>query len=274
MSIITISRGTCSGGAELSEKVAGRLGYGCFGTEVLNEAANRYDFPQVEISKVFEHAPSLWDRFTESKRIRLILVKAVMCELAEKGNMVYHGHAGQELLRGISHVLKVLLVTPPDYRIRLVQERAGVSAEEAAKQIAKMDDDRAKRIKYFFDKDCNDPSLYDLVVNVEMMSFDTAADLIAHTVQAKDFQPTEESVRALSNIGLASRVRAALVVNVGTSHVAVNVTADDGVVTLGGSISSSSTEKEILEALRTVEGVKRVENSLIVNPGYQSFPWS
>ena len=274
MSIITISRGTCSGGAELAEKVAKRLGYGCFGTEVLNEAADRYDLPQVEISKVFEHVPSLWDRFTESKRIRLILVKAVMCELAEKGNMVYHGHAGQELLRGIRHVLKVLLVTPPDYRVRLVQERCGVSAEEAAKQIAKMDDDRARRIKYFFDKDCNDPSLYDLVVNVEMMSFDTAADLVVNTVQAKDFQPTEESVRALSNMGLASRVRAALVVNVGTSHVAVNVTADDGVVTLGGSISSSSTEKEILEAVRAVEGVKRLENSLIVNPGYQSFPWS
>ncbi len=197
-----------------------------------------------------------------------------MCELAEKGDMVYHGHAGQEFLRGISHVLKTLLITPLEYRIQLVQERFGLNAEEAVKQIARMDEDRGKRIRYFFDKDWRDPSIYDLVVNVETMSFDTAADLIAYTAQKKEFQPTEDSLCILRNIGLASRVKACLAVNTSTSNVAIDVTASDGKVTLSGSISSSSSEKDILEIVHSVEGVKKVENTMIVNPGYQSFPWS
>jgi len=274
VSIITISRGPCSGGAELAEKVAKRLGYECFSTDDLSEAADKYNLPEVEVAQVFDRAPTFWDRFTESKRIRLILVKAVMCGLVEKGNMIYHGYAGQELLRGISHVLKVLLIAPFDYRVRLAQERYGVSAEDAAKQLVKRDEERTKRVRYLFDRDWRDPSLYDLVVNVETMSFETAANLIIYTVGQKDFQPTEESVRALRNTGLASRVKAALVLNPGTSHAAVNVTADDGVVTVSGSISSAGTEKEILEIARSVVGVREVRNSLMVNPGYQSFPWS
>ena len=42
MAIITISRGTFSGGQSLAEYVAGKLGYRCLAREVLIEAARQY----------------------------------------------------------------------------------------------------------------------------------------------------------------------------------------------------------------------------------------
>jgi hypothetical protein len=55
--------------------------------------------------------------------VYLTFVQAAMCEYAEYGHLVYHGHAGHELLPGISHVLKVRLVAPLEFRIRAVMER-------------------------------------------------------------------------------------------------------------------------------------------------------
>ena len=42
MSIITISRGTFSGGRDLAECLAQKLGYPCISREVIVEAAERY----------------------------------------------------------------------------------------------------------------------------------------------------------------------------------------------------------------------------------------
>ena len=45
MSIITISRGTASGGQALAERVAEKLGWPCLSNEVIIEAAKRYNVP-------------------------------------------------------------------------------------------------------------------------------------------------------------------------------------------------------------------------------------
>src|SRR5438270_8917021 len=127
MSVITISRGSLSGGQELAEHVAQRLGYRCVSREVLIEAAAKYGIPEPKLDELFEKKPSFWEWLTRSRERYLVFIQAAMCEFAQAGNYVYHGHAGQQLLPGVRHVLKVRLIAPPDRRIRSAMEQRGMN---------------------------------------------------------------------------------------------------------------------------------------------------
>ena len=135
MPIITISRGAFSGGKALAERVASVLGYRCVSREVLIEASQRYGIPEAKFTEILETAPHWWERWLESLRLYRIVLQAAMCEVAQGGNLVYHGHGGQELFPGIRHVLKVHLTAPMTFRIDQVQARQDLSAAAAAQYI-------------------------------------------------------------------------------------------------------------------------------------------
>src|SRR5574341_216362 len=139
MAIITISRGAFSGGQALAERVASVLGYRCVSREVLIEASERYGIPEAKFTEVLETAPHWWERWQESLRLYRIVLQAAMCEVAQGGNLVYHGHAGQELFPGIGHVLKVYLTAPMSYRVQQVRSRQGLSESAALEYIEQVD---------------------------------------------------------------------------------------------------------------------------------------
>ncbi len=62
MPIITISRGTFSGGAKLAERLAQELGCSCLSREVISAAADRYGVPATAPIAALDHAPTLMDR--------------------------------------------------------------------------------------------------------------------------------------------------------------------------------------------------------------------
>jgi len=59
--IITISRGTFSGGTDLAECLSHRLGYPCVSREVISEAAERYGVSQAALRGALGRAPSFRD---------------------------------------------------------------------------------------------------------------------------------------------------------------------------------------------------------------------
>jgi cytidylate kinase len=264
MSIITISRGTASGGQALAERVAAKLGWPCLSNEVIIEAAKRYNVPEPELVKAFEKAPTFWEKLTASRRVYLTFVQAAMCEYAEHGNLVYHGHAGHELLPGISHVLKVRLVAPLEYRIRAVMERdPRLDRKGAMRYIDQVDEQRTSRMRYLFDVDWRDPYQYDLVLSLNKLTVDTACDLVIQAVQREQFQPTEASRRALHNLALSSRIRAALDAHPQLSPYDIDVDVEDGVVTLSGALPTDDAIRQVVNIAEQASSVKRVSNKLV-----------
>lgn len=67
MSIITISRGSYSRGKEVAEKVAAALGYECISREVLLEASEQFNIPEIKLVRAIHDAPSILERFTYGK---------------------------------------------------------------------------------------------------------------------------------------------------------------------------------------------------------------
>jgi cytidylate kinase len=267
MSIITISRGSLSGGRALAERLAERLGYRCISSEALIEAAAKYGVPEPKLSEVFEKTPSFWERLTKSRRLYLIFIQAAMCELAQQGQLVYHGQGGQQLLKGVGHVMKVRLIAPLDYRIKAAMEREGLASREAAMQyIQQVDEERLRRLRYMFNVDWRDPALYDVVLNIEHMSLETAADVVIYMAQHPEYQPTPASEKKLNDLTLSCCIKASLAAHPTTSGIDVDVRADDGIVWVTGLIDSSELEYEIIRIAQTVSGVKEVISDLEIKP--------
>ena len=259
MPIITITRGAFSGGPELAEQVARDLGYRSVSREVLIEAGKRYGIPEAKFTEVLETAPHWWERWQESLRLYRIILQAAMCEVAQGGKLVYHGHAGQELFPAIRHVLKVYLTAPMAYRVEQVRARQKLSENAALHYIEQVDKARTRRLQAIFGADWRDPSRYDLVLNIAQMSLETAAHLIIEASRRKDYQPTAESEQAFQDLTISARVQAAFIVSPRTRNLMINVRVERGQVRLSGILAQSDLEQEIVRVAEGITGVSKVE---------------
>ena len=198
MSIITISHEAFGEGRAIAERVAGILGYRCISREVLVEASKRYGIAEAKFVEILEEKPHhWWAQLLESRGVYRIVLQAAICELAQDGDLVYHGHAGQKFFPGIRHVLNVFVETPREFRVQQVKARKGLSEEAANGHLDELDKIRSRRIKELFNIDWRDPTLYDFVVNTARMSVETAARLIVEVSQREEYRPTTESVKPL-----------------------------------------------------------------------------
>ena len=108
----------------------------------------------------------------------LAAIQLALAEKAAQGPFVYYGHAGHLLLKGVPQVLKVRVIAPLDRRAQKLAETQKMSFEEATKTIEKMDESRIKWTRFLYDVDWRDPSLYDLVINLDAIPIESACEII------------------------------------------------------------------------------------------------
>jgi cytidylate kinase len=262
MSVVTIAHAAYSGGSAIAEKLASVVNYRSVDREVLIEASKRYGIPEAKYTEVLETQGHWWERWRESLRLYRITLQAAMCEVAQDGDLVYHGRAGQQLLPGIRHVLKVLIVAPMDFRIELVRAQQGMDVESARQYLRELDRVRGRRFRAVFNDDWQDPVGYDLVLNGARFTPEAGAALIADMVRRPEFQPTSESLKAFADLTTTARVQAALITSSKTRNVVLNVKGDGGRVSISGILADPDLEKEIVKIAKGVPGVAEVETDI------------
>jgi cytidylate kinase len=251
MSIVTISRGSFSGGKMLAECLARTLQYRCVDRDVIVEGAAARGVSQEELRAALEKPPTLLERLQHKKYLYLVLIQAALTEEVRTGRAVYHGNAGHLLLKGGPHILRVRIIAPMEFRIKMAQERLKLAREEVIAYIHRMDQDRRKWTHYLYGVDWGDPALYDLVLNVEYMSIPEACSAVSTLVRQRCFEFTPEDQAAMDDLALASRVRAELALHDSTSHLEVDVVSQRGTLTIHGKIPS----------MRDIEEVRRIAES-------------
>ncbi len=259
MPVITISRGSFSGGKMLAECLAQQLGYRCIDRDVIVEKAASYGASQQDISDALAKPPTFWDRFRHTKYVYLALVQAALTAEVRDGNAVYHGNAGHLLLRGVSHVVRTRIIAPISFRLAIVQDRLKMNQDEALAYIQKMDQNRRKWTQYLYGVDWGDPNLYDLVVNLEQMDIRQACDVIAVAARQRCFQETPASRAAMYDLALASRVRSAILGTRETASVEVEVTASDGLIVIKGKLPKHVQADGLSKVVQAVPGVISVD---------------
>ncbi|MFH1921554.1 MAG: cytidylate kinase family protein [Planctomycetota bacterium] len=283
MSVITISRGAYSRGEEVAERVAQKLGFDCVSREVLVEASEEFNVPEIKLLRAIRDAPSILDRFTFGKERYIAYIQTALLEHFQRDNVVYVGLAGHYFVRGISHVLKVRILGKEEDRVELVMQREhvfeqaasamkGISAHDFASQarhremsrdeashvLERIDEARRKWGLHLYGIDTTDAGQYDLVIHINKLSIDDAADVICSAVGLNCFQATADSQQAMDDLTLAARVKASLI----ERHPRVNVAANKGAVYVALEGGSPSAEKAIQEAVEQIPGVKKIDINL------------
>ena len=122
MSIITISRGSHTHGKEIAEEVAKRLNYDCVSREVILEASDRFNIPEIKLEQAIHNAPSIFERIGRGKQAYIAYYQSALTKRAKRDNLVYHGLAGHIFLSGISHLLKVRIIADFSVRVKTKME--------------------------------------------------------------------------------------------------------------------------------------------------------
>jgi cytidylate kinase len=275
MAIITISRGTFSGGQRLAECIAQRLEYRCLGREVLVEAAREYGVPDQKLSEALTKRPGFLEFLTRERKHYLACIRATLCKEAKNGNLIYHGHAGHLLLRGIPDVLRVRVVANMEFRISALTDHHMVSREQAVQYIKKMDDERVRWTRFLYHQDWKDPALYDVVINLDRVSLHDACETVCHVANMEQFQVTPRWQKTMDDLALSSHLTAIIANNKSISG-QIEIEADGGVVTIGGTVESLSDADRVRMIVRNEPGVKEINSQMrvrLVGIPADAIPW-
>lgn len=258
MAIITISRGTFSGGKEIAEGVAERLGFRCMSMEILNQAAQDFGVPVDKLSDALRRKPSLFDRLRHEKEHYVTVIKDELVRAVKDENVVYHGLAGHLMLKELPHVLRVKVCADLENRIEAAMESDSLTRKEAERYIGRIDQERNRWVKYLYHVDRHDYRTYDLVINLERVSIPSAIDIICKLAEEREFLPTEESHAKMRDLVLANDIKAKIAAAGKVEDHYLVVTCQDGVVTLAGRVESLADADRVQATVTAMPEVKDV----------------
>ena len=258
MAVITISQGSYSGGRMLAEAVADRLGYRCVHREEVLRRAALWGVSEDDLRTALEKPPTFFGQSQRTKYRYLAFIQAALSELVRNGNAVYSGLAGHLLLGKGSHLLRSRILAPMIFRIAMVQEKRQLSHKEAEDYIARVDEDRRKWTRFLYSVDWADASLYDIVLDLEQMTLVEASDVLCLLAASDAFKSTPETRAALENLALASCAKAHLAMHHDTWDREFDIVADNGTLSVRGTIDGPVQANKIRGIVESVPGVHKV----------------
>jgi cytidylate kinase len=256
MSIITINRGSYSRGKQVAEKLALKLGYECISRDILLEASDEFNIPEIKLIRALHDPTSVLERFLHGKEKYVNYICTALLQHVCKDNIVYHGLAGQYFLRDIPHVLKVRIIADMQERVKEEMRRENISAEKALYVLKKDDDERRKWAMQVYGTDTWDSRLYDIILHIGRLTADDAVDILFDTVQKPNFKTTPESQKLVENLTLASRVKSDLAIIAPK----IQVIAYDGKISINNiAFETGGKEKDRIKSIiMQIDGVEEV----------------
>ncbi len=261
MSIITIQRGTRSGGEALANCLGDQLRYPVLGREVLQEAAAQLGVPAEDVGDKMEEKPGRFGRGPLITKLYVAAVRAALVENALGGSLIYHGLAGGLLLRRLPGVLRVRLIAPLEFRVQSLIESHGMDDESAEAYIREVDEARAVWVRNVYGEDNTDSNLYDMVLNLESFSVHEACQVVHAAASRPEFEMTPERLKQLEDFHLECQVRLALLEDLGTQTLDLDATVTDGLAVVTGEaplLNTGEVSERIAELARGVPGIKEV----------------
>jgi cytidylate kinase len=107
---------------------------------------------------------------------------ATILRLAQAGNVILIGRGANIVTSKLQTVFHVYLVGSLEKRIEQAQKVFSLDRKSAINYIKKKDEDRRRYLKDNFDKDIDDPLLYHVIINTDLVRHDEAARLIGNEV--------------------------------------------------------------------------------------------
>ncbi len=189
---VAVSRQAGSKGSELAVAVAARLGWQAYGREILAAIAEetRRDevvlrrFDERPVREFGEYLAPLIVPDDPGQARYLIEMTRVIAGLAQKGRAVFIGRGARCILNPACG-LSVRAIGPFEARAAEVARTRGVGPAQARRLVAENDDAQRAFIRQAFRKEIDDPAGFDVVLNVPVIGFDAAVEMVVSAAKAK-----------------------------------------------------------------------------------------
>jgi cytidylate kinase len=213
-SVVALSVQAGSGGFTVAHRVAEQLSFRYYDWEITSEAAARAGVTPNDVlaservpgffervmrrlgavsavsieggASFAEPSPAMWNtavQSLDSDEYRPF-IEHVVTELADQGDALIVGHAGQYLLRDRPNVLKVLLTGSTEMRADRLAAEQDISVSQAIINVKQSDKDRSDLLRKLYHFSWLDASLYDLSLSTDHLPLETVTDIIAAAVRS------------------------------------------------------------------------------------------
>ena len=194
--IITIGREYGTGGREIGQKLALRLGIPFYDRELITRAAKKTGFDE----KLFEQ---LDKRATNSFLYSLTMFGSVglngmsltdqlylaqsniIREMAEDSSCVIVGRCAEYVLKDYDNVLSVFIHAPHEYCMEQAAKKQSMGSKELERYIQKIDKHRADYHKYYTGLDWTDARNYDLCLDSSKLGFERCVQEIMSYINVR-----------------------------------------------------------------------------------------
>ena len=196
-----------AGGESIGHQLARKLGFGYLNEAVVAQVARDHGVDPAIVAgaerrksffaRVAEMAargavdvapdPSLY--VLDETDTLLALIRDALRDAADRGSVVLVAHAACYACADRPDVLRVGVTAPLPARESRVASALGITGAEATKRLRRSDAGRASYLKRVYGVGQESPADYDVVLNTERLTPDTAVGLILGLVQAQPAAP-------------------------------------------------------------------------------------
>jgi cytidylate kinase len=189
---ITLSRQRGTGGDQLAQRIAEKLGWQVFDREIVSAIASHDPAREKLLSRLDEHAANALQDFLGSVLAREAVSRdkyyhhlaKVVWALARQGRAILVGRGANWLLDS-SYGLRVRAVAPREFRVQRIAEQRKIDPVLAEKILLQEDEDVAGFIRQMYHREIDDPMGYDIILNLGALGTDAAADAVITAMRRK-----------------------------------------------------------------------------------------
>ncbi len=272
MAIITVSREMGSGGIPIVQKAAEALGYRLIDGEMIETIAPEYGLTREILTQIDEKPPAFIEHLDRQIELGMNRIQLIVLEQALQGDVVIYGRGGQDLLAGIDNVFRVRVIAPFDLRVERWAEREWIDPDLAYTLVRKNDQQRAGFIKYYYDRDWDNPIDYDLIINTAKLSEETAVRQIITGVKDENLlQMKSQSKERLRDLIIQKKIQITRHADKRIEDLTFKIGVAQGHVTMDGHVYSEAEKLAAIDDAKSTDGVTGVTANLKV-VGYRSAP--
>ena len=187
--IITIGREYGSGGREIGEKLAEKLGIAFYDRQFLEMASLETGHSEEELSGEDEKADKTYLPYkTENLSEQLFNIQSrIMVEKAKTESCVIVGRCSDIILKDFANVVHIFIYAHEDDKVNRIMERNQLDEVKARKLMKKTEKIRRSYYQYFTDSEWGDRENKDILINSSVTGIDQSVEVIIAYLKIRGF---------------------------------------------------------------------------------------
>lgn len=178
--IVTIGREYGSGGREIGERLAERLGISFYDRKFLELAAQESGINEDFLSEEDEKARNPYVPFlTDNINEKLFNIQSrIMIEKAKSESCVMVGRCSDIILKDFANVAHIFIYADREDRLHRIMQRQNLDEVKAEKEMKRIEKIRRSYYQYYTDCDWGDRENKDLLINSSRTGIEGSVDVI------------------------------------------------------------------------------------------------